>query len=159
MSLTKATIGRRLQKPAVKSSPTNSESSSVVNAIGHLLSSDELRVQFETSPDQVAQLLNVDEQDLAEFVIIDSQQLRRQAVTLLNKRWHEIRRLVPLTISELGDGADEIFRFYATNDWPVGHRRHPVDALRFLQFLIADRIHQPNMTELKRMRRVGSINV
>lgn len=134
---------------------TETRQTHLVNAIARLLSSHELRDQFEKSPESVAQQLNLAQQDWNAFVSLDPDQLRRQSNSLLNKRWHEIRRLVPQTISELGDQAVEVFQFYATNDWPVGHRRHPVDALRFLQFLIANRMHEPDKSELKRMRRLA----
>ena len=128
----------------------------LVVAIAKLLSSPELRVAFEQSPSHVAKELNVAKNDVDAFVALDSQQLNRQANTLLNKRWHEVQRLVPLTIESLGKGANEVFRYYATKDWPIGHRRHPVDAFRFLQFLIANQILEPNRMEFKRMRRLSA---
>ena len=158
MSQTKTMITRRLKISVSRHSHASQESSLDI-AIASLLSSPELREQFEMSSEKVAQMLNIADADLDAFMSIDTLELQRRADALLNKRWHEIRRLVPLTIDGLGAVANEVFRSYATNDWPVGHRRHPVDALRFLQFLIANGIHEPDLTELKRMRRVGSVGV
>lgn len=56
----------------------------------------------------------------------------------------------------LNEQAEEVFRYYATNDWPIGHRRHPVDAFRFLHFLMANKLGQPDQAELKKLRRINS---
>lgn len=157
MSPTYTTTERGIPSTAFRLARQHFESSAWADAIGRLLNSQELRDQFEASPEQVAQELNIASEDLAAFVSLDRDQLRRHADTLLDKRWHEIRRLLPMTISELGQRAEEIFRFYATNDWPVGHRRPPVDAFRFLEFLTANQIQEPNQVELKRIRRLASL--
>lgn len=128
---------------------------SLVAAVAKLLSNYELRQQFEQAPELVANQLGVGEEEFGAFISLSPLQLERQANTLLNKRWHEIRRLVPLTIESLGKEAHDLFRFYATKDWPIGHRRHPADALRFMQFLVANKIKEPNKMEWKRMRRIN----
>ena len=150
-------------KKLIRSSEQNqsqdrSSTLGLVEAIAKLLSSHDLRSQFEQAPALVAQQIGISSEDFEAFVALSPDQLDRQANTLLNKRWHEVRRLVPLTIDSLGREAVEVFRFYATNDWPIGHRRHPVDAFRFLQFLMANRIAEPNKMELKRMRRINSVS-
>lgn len=128
----------------------------LVEGIAQLLSSFELRERFSNSPEEVAAQLALAPEDRKAFIELDPAQLERQANILLNKRWHEVRRLVPKTIESLDERAVDVFRFYATNDWPIGHRRHPVDALCFLKFLIANELQEPNQGELKKMRRLSS---
>ena len=140
----------------ISESPAKPAPTGLVDAIAQVLSSVELREQFELSPEVVADQLAVATEDRQAFVELDAEQLKRQSNTLLNKRWHEVRRLVPLTIELLDEQAGDVFRFYATNDWPIGHRRHPADAFRFLQFLIANKIQEPNQAELKKMRRLSA---
>ena len=128
----------------------------LAEAIAQLLSSCELREQFEHSPENVADQLCIAAEERRAFVGLSVEQLNRQSETLLNKRWHEVCRLAPKTIAMLNEQAEEVFRYYATNDWPIGHRRHPVDAFRFLHFLMANKLGQPDQAELKKLRRINS---
>ena len=125
----------------------------LVTAVGRLLSSIELRDAFEQSPLAVADRLGIAESDRAVFLSLDAQQLNQQAETLIQKRWHEVRRLAPRTIEALGDSAGELFQFYAGRFWPQGHRRHQLDAFRFLQFLAANDIDCIDKKELRRLAR------
>ena len=60
--------------------------------------------------------------------------LERQARALLSKRYHEIRKLLPLTCARINDG-DAVFESYARGFWPEGHDRHWQDALEFCRYL------------------------
>jgi hypothetical protein len=71
------------------------------------------------------------------FIAIDPMGLEAQAATLINKRFCETAKLLPLTFLRLGDAAENLFLNYAQSHWPVGHRRHLLDAIEFAQLLRA----------------------
>ncbi len=125
-----------------------------VDVIGKLLSDCQFREQFRQAPEQTVGKLDVDPSVARCLLNLDVRQLEHQSETLLNKRWHAARKLIPKTIKELGDEARDLFQFYATSNWPEGHRRHTQDAYQFLQFLTANRIHQPSGRELKRLQKL-----
>ena len=137
-------------------SEVDAQTTDFVTALARLLSDPSLRLQFCEEPEHVARQIGVAQEDWHSFVSISPEQLNRQAETLLNKRWHEVRRLVPKTIEMLGSEAVDLFRFYATKEWPQGHRRHSVDAHRFLRFLISNEIAKPEKYEMIRIRRMAN---
>lgn len=128
----------------------------LTTAIGHLLSDASLREEFRRSPIAVATTINLDADHVAMFIQLNISQIEDQAATLLNKRWNEVRSLIPKTVQDLGEEAQDLFMFYANQNWPKGHRRHPLDAFQFLQFLISNKIHRPCGMELKRVQRMKS---
>lgn len=127
-----------------------------LTALARLLSSQTLRDEFAESPEFVAKHLRVDTNSIPAFLAIDHAQLEEQAETLLVKRWHEVCELAPESTAALGDQGLETFRYFATNEWPTTHRRHPIDAYRFLLFLKSNRLAKPNRGELHRLRRMSS---
>ncbi|MEZ5338300.1 MAG: hypothetical protein R3F46_08525 [bacterium] len=78
--------------------------------------------------------LMLPEPDSAGLLIrLDAAQLEAQAATLLGKRWRAVAELIPE--SRFGNSAlsAALFREYADQYWPEGHRRHELDALAFLR--------------------------
>ena len=126
-------------------------------AIGRLLSDASLRDEFRNDPVSVAEKIDLQPDHVAMFVGLDIDQIESQATTLLSKRWNEVRQLIPGTVSDLGDEARDLFMFYANQHWPEGHRRHPLDAYQFLQFLISNKLHRPSGMELKKVRQMKSV--
>ncbi|MCB1216008.1 hypothetical protein KDL44_01345 [bacterium] len=65
---------------------------------------------------------------------LDAVQLESQAATLVGKRWRAVSELIPE--SSLGNSSltAALFREYADQYWPEGHRRHELDAVSFLRF-------------------------
>jgi hypothetical protein len=86
---------------------------------------------------------------------LDKDNLRNQAETLLQKRWHEVSKLLPITVAELGHEAWEIFRYYGVHEWPSGHRRHAVDAATFIRFLEQNQIVVVEASEKRHARRLA----
>lgn len=84
---------------------------------------------------------------------IDAIQLEEQAKTLIDKRWHEVRRLLPRTMATATDDIREYFEFHANRFWPVGHHRHLVDAWRFAEFLSKNGLAQVNPADKRTLRR------
>ena len=75
---------------------------------------------------------------LSAFVLsLDLDQLDKQAECLIQKRFSEVKMLLPRTIAQLGKEAWCRFSEYATRYWPRGHRRHLLDAVQFGNYCFA----------------------
>ena len=86
---------------------------------------------------------------------LDPVGLTHQAETLLQKRWHEVTKLLPSTIAELGSEAEELFRYLALKSWPEGHRRHALDAADFIGFLEHNQLVHVDSAEKRKIRRLA----
>jgi hypothetical protein len=75
------------------------------------------------------------ERDLNVLASLDSTELENQAQTLIEKRLHEARRLLPLTFSRLHPSGAKWFEDFSSGYWPSGPGRHRLDALAFCDFL------------------------
>jgi hypothetical protein len=94
-----------------------------------------MRERFVRSPQQLADELDLIGQARTLFLAIDAHELSRQAVTLIDKRYHEVCDLLPGTIAGLYNHARPAFGQYAETIWPDGHRRHHLDAVAFCRWL------------------------
>jgi len=122
--------------------------SDLTTVLGRLLAEPELRAEWRRDPESTARTLDADPAVLAS---LDPVELEHQAETLVEKRFHEVTRLLPRTIAMLGVDAAAIFRDHAARFWPEGHRRHADDALTFGRRLEEHRRpHSPS--ELHRLR-------
>lgn len=111
-------------------------SSNFPSALAQLLVKSELRRQFRSNPQAVAEQLNLDRETRAIFCQLSADQVDRQAHGLISKRCYEVRQILPQTWSNLEpqEARDLFFRFAETY-WPEGHNRHRLDALAFCEFL------------------------
>ena len=107
----------------------------LTTAMARLLSDRELRAQFRNDAGQVAVTLGIDESARETFVGLNPAELEEQAQGLIEKRKHEVARLLPLTWKPLSLRADPLFQEFAESFWPEGHRRHLLDAVRFGEYL------------------------
>lgn len=123
-----------------------------MTAIATLLSDRDLREQFRNSPQAIAEHLGLAGAELELVARLDPAGLEQQAETLLNKRWHEVQKLLPMTLSSLGSEAAELYRFYAQQQWPQGHRRHLLDAAGFIAFLELNQLGVVNRNEKRWVR-------
>jgi hypothetical protein len=119
-----------------------------VTVLGRLLADAALRAELRRDPDALARMLGADP---AELRGLDPAGLEAQAETLLVKRFHEVGKLLPLTMAGLGEGAKALFREHAGRGWPQGHRRHAEDAAAFGRFL-EERTLPRSRSELSRLR-------
>ena len=110
----------------------------LTTALARLLSDAELRSAFSGDPDQVANQLPIRDADRDAFFSLNIEELERQAKTLIEKRLHEVGRIIPQTIQRLGCQASTEFYRYANQHWPTGYSRHFEDAIAFFDFLIAN---------------------
>lgn len=113
----------------------------IITAVGRLLSCKDLRKSFVKDPEALALELGVDEDERAYFIDIDIGQLEAQAKTLVSKRFHEIKKLLPETTCRLGDKAYEYFIDYSEQYWPDGSNRHTLDACTFIKYLRSTKVN------------------
>jgi hypothetical protein len=116
--------------------------------LARLLADAGLRAELRRDPDALARTLDADPELLRG---LDPSGLEAQAETLLEKRFHEAGKLLPLTMAGLGDDAKPLFRQHADRLWPHGHRRHAEDAAAFGRFLEERRLPRCR-SELNRLR-------
>jgi hypothetical protein len=102
-------------------------------ALGRLLRDDALRAKFSSDPAAVATELGVSRHDYEAFVALSANQIERQALALLQKRYHDVRKFARVTCNRLGTTAWSTFVVYAQSHWPTGHNRHLRDALAFCE--------------------------
>ena len=102
-------------------------------ALGRLLCDSALREAFARNPAAVAALLEVRPVDYEVFTFLSPVEIEDQARALLKKRFHEVRKLAPITCGQLGPRASSSFDAYAQTHWPEGHCRHLRDALAFYE--------------------------
>ncbi|MEM7476670.1 MAG: hypothetical protein AAF483_16910 [Planctomycetota bacterium] len=124
----------------------------ITSVMGRLLSDQVLREEFANSPHEVAQRLGLEGANLEYIAALDPVELEQQAETLVLKRFQEVRALAPNSLHALGGEALTLFRYYAQQEWPSGHRRHLIDTIGFLEF-VNQNSFEIDATELRRIRR------
>lgn len=121
-------------------------------ALARLLSDRELRRRFTRDRAAAVEELGVSVEDREMVLRLDAEDLEAQARTLLQKRLHEVRRLLPVTFEQLGSAASDLFLSHAAVYWPTGHNRHLTDAVEFGGFLLRNRVHELYLAEYHRAR-------
>ena len=124
----------------------------LTEALGALLTDAQLRTRLGEDPQGLAEALGLAGQDRAALLALDRGGLEAQARTLLSKRLHEVRQLLPRTFAALGPAGNERFLAYAGTCWPTGHQRHLDDALAFAQRLVDEGQPGSCRAELNRLR-------
>jgi hypothetical protein len=117
-----------------------------------LLASRELRRLLRQDQAGLARWLDWPPNELQTFARLNPDDLDRQARGLVEKRWHEVRRLIPRTVRRLGPEGKQLFEIYADTHWPEGHRRHLLDARMFLEQLRQNDNQLPDAAEAARIR-------
>lgn len=108
----------------------------LTTALGRLLRDASLRQQYRQDPTGIARTLAVREDLLSALAGLDPDELDLQAEVLLRKRFQEVERLLPQTVTRLGPVAYQQFMRYASSAWPEGHLRHVEDSARFGSYLL-----------------------
>jgi len=110
----------------------------LTTALARLLADAELRSAFIGDPVDVADRLPIRDADRDAFLSLNIEELQRQAMTLIDKRLHEVGRIIPRTMQRLGCQARSEFVRYANQNWSTGHKRHVDDATAFIRFLMTN---------------------
>ena len=100
-----------------------------------LLTRVALRREFRLDPRSALFHEGVTEEEFRELPAWNPDELEAQAHTLVEKRWHEVQQLLFSTLSDGGARYRECFGEYAPTNWPEGHQRHLIDAVRFADHL------------------------
>jgi hypothetical protein len=108
----------------------------LTSALGKLLSDPSLREAFALDSKLVAQKLALRKEDFAAFVSLDPMEIEVQAQTLIKKRLHGVRQLLPKTFTALQNDSVLLFEKYAPTYWPEGQTRYIQDANHFMNYLI-----------------------
>jgi hypothetical protein len=94
------------------------------------------RRAFSADREAVARSFGLEESDRPFWEALDPAQVGRFARSLIAKRFGEAARLIPGTVTLLGEqAARRAFGAYAEEAATEGHRRHLADALGFLDWL------------------------
>ena len=121
-------------------------------SLTRLLSDRVLRDVYIRDPEEAARILLIDKCALAPFLELDPSGLENQAQLLLNKRFFEVRRMIPATCTVMGAAARSSFLAYAETYWPEGYGRHVQDAVAFCRYLLRRKSVEVNRPELNRLR-------
>ncbi len=116
-----------------------------------LLAKRALRKKLAEDPQGLQEELQLDDAALAFLRGLDSSDLESQADCLVNKRFHEVRGIIPRTVKGLGEEARALFRSHAEEDWPVSHKRHLLDSEAFAKYCVSLGLSGVDPFELNRL--------
>lgn len=120
-------------------------------ALGRLLSDGRLRALYLRDRAAAVRTLDLQTEDIPAFRALDAEALEAQACSLLDKRFHELGKFLPLTLARLKNEARKVFYKYANEYWPSGHRRHLDEAIVFGEFLQKQRPQYLDQAEFNRL--------
>jgi len=104
-----------------------------------LLSNASLRHQFSQDRIMMARQQRLRQNDFPLLSKVRIEDLEEQAKTLITKRLHAVKQLMPCTFRSLDRSAERLFRKYSEKYWPQGHRGHTLDAAEFCKYLDANK--------------------
>jgi len=104
-------------------------------ALARLLSNSTLRKRFFLNPDAIITEFSLSKNDRDNLLSLSFNEIEIQATTLLNKRLHEVQKMIPATFAYDKLLLTGEFFNYAQNYWPTGYNKHSLDAVHFCQYL------------------------
>lgn len=110
--------------------------STVQQVLARIYTDSKLRDDFLTNPDVVGVSLGLNCQEISQLSKLSTQQVNLFANSLKHKRLGEIRKLLPLTNKALGKDFQRLFFEYCETYLPTGSKKHLLDAITFIQFLL-----------------------
>lgn len=120
-------------------------------ALSRLLSNATLRKIFFLNPEDVITEFSLSTKDQNSLLSLSFDELEIQASTLLNKRLHEVQKMIPATFAYDKLLLSSEFFNYAQNYWPTGYNKHSLDAVHFCQYLKLNKLAF-NASELNRLK-------
>lgn len=124
-----------------------------VDLLARILSDPSALDQLQSQPEEFFDEFHLTPAERQAVLALDQHSLNAQANILFEKRWHEIKKLIPLTLQNSDQNLKDAFDFYATKFWPTDYRRHLADAFKFLQFLEQNEIAIPHKSEKRNLKR------
>lgn len=146
---------RKLRKSALKLS--NSQSGVAIGwAMSRLFSNRELQENVINAPEDAPRVLNLNPLHWDELLLFDTDDQGHTNSLKQQKRWHELRRLLPLTLNKLEKRAEVAFHAFVLDDSESNSRRATQDAMCFLEFLMHHEWVEMDSSEVKRIRRLSN---
>ena len=146
---------RKLRKSALKLS--NSQSGVAIGwAMSRLFSNRELQENVINAPEDAPRVLNLNPLHWDELLLFDTDDQGHANSLKQQKRWHELRRLLPLTLNKLEKRAEVAFHAFVLDDSESNSRRATQDAMCFLEFLMHNEWVEMDSSEVKRIRRLSN---
>ncbi|MDA7858313.1 hypothetical protein N9B60_04850 [Mariniblastus sp.] len=155
MSNTRLIDLRKLRKSALKLS--NSQSGVAIGwAMSRLFSSRELQENVINAPEDAPKVLNLNPVHWDELLLHETDDHGHANSLKQQKRWHELRRLLPLTLNKLEKRAEVAFHAFVLDDSDGSPRRPTQDAMCFLEFLKHNDWVETDSIEVRRIRRLSN---
>ena len=154
MSNTRMIDLRKLRKSALELS--NSQSGVAIGwAMSRLFSSRELQENVINAPEDAPRVLNLNPADWDELLLHEVAEPGQVNAVRQQKRWHELKRLLPLTLDKLEKRAEVAFHAFVLHDSDESSRCATQDAMCFLEFLKHNDWIETDSIELKRIKRLS----
>ena len=155
MSNTRLINLRKLRKSALEL--TNSQSGVAIGwAMRRVFSSRELQENVINAPEDAPRVLNLNPAHWDELLLHEADDSGQENSLRQQKRWHELKRLLPLTLNKLEKRAEVAFHAFVLHDDDGISRRAAQDAMCFLEFLKHNDWVETDSIELKRMKRLSN---
>ena len=107
-------------------------------ALARIYTDSDLRERFFADPQAVGQQLGLASDEADSLARIPARQAAYFAASLLNKRIHEVAKLLPHSSRLLGQQFRKLFREYAQTHLPGGTKKHLEDAVSFAAYAERD---------------------
>ena len=154
MSNTRRIDLRKLRKSALKLS--NSQSGVAIGwAMSRLFSSQELQKNVISAPEDAPRVLNLNPAHWDELLLHEPDEQDQVDAVRQQKRWHELKRILPSTLNKLEKRAEVAFHAFVLDDNGGCSRRAAQDAMCFLEFLKHNDWIETDSSEFKRIKRLS----
>jgi hypothetical protein len=105
------------------------------NLLARILTDENLRREFQSAPEKIGLLNNLEESEIEQLKQIVPAELNFFSRSLVHKRRHEVEKFLPLTRRALGKDFAEYFDEFANQFLPSSIKKHLEDAIEFSRFL------------------------
>lgn len=105
------------------------------NFLAKLFTDENLRISFYENPEITGQENDLSEIEIIQLKGIIAADLDFFAESLINKRLHEAKKLLPLTEKILSLDFDEFFQYFSNQFQPTSVKKHLEDAIEFCKYL------------------------
>jgi hypothetical protein len=105
------------------------------NVLAKLYTDPDFRSAFMADPVTIGSGVGLTKGEAEEIAVVSAEEIESFADSLIWKRLHEVRKLLPITARVLGEEFRTQFRTFATGFNPTSIRKHLDDAVEFCRFL------------------------
>ncbi len=105
------------------------------NFLAKLFTDENLRISFYDNPEKIGQENKLNETEIDQLKGIIAADLNFFADSLINKRLHEAKKILPLTEKVLDSDFNDLFQDFSTQFQPTSVKKHLEDAIEFCKYL------------------------